>query len=73
MDALQIHHLADCNKLKHRVPTRQKRVLDDRHTAPGAKVGKSVLTMKENLWENDFNVVNIIVSEGKKTLHIPKK
>jgi len=67
MDALQVRHFADCNKLKHRAPTRQQRVLCDRRTASGAKVGKSVLTMKENLWENDFNVVNIIVSEGKKT------
>ena len=40
---------------------------------PGAKVGKSVLTTKKNLWENDVNFVKVIVSEKKKTLHIPKK
>jgi len=42
---------------------------------PGAKVGKSVLTTKENLWENDVNFVKVTASEGgKKTpLRIPKK
>jgi len=41
--------------------------------APGAKVGKSVLTTKKNLWENDVNFVKVIVSEKKKPFIFLKK